>query len=70
MFMPGFDFYEAKKSIKISKKHLTSYVNAPLVLELDPKKLNHLAAILHIYAGGLHLLLLFLKKKTEILLHF
>ena len=75
MFMPGFDFYEAKKSIKISKKHLTSYVNAPLVLELVSKELNHLAAILHVYAGGLHFmkkkkLLLFLKKKMEILLHF
>ena len=41
-----------------------------LIFELVSKKLNHLAAILHIYAGGLHLLLLFLKKKTEILLHF
>ena len=53
MFMPGFDFYEVKKSIQISKKHLTSYVNAPLVLELVPKELNHLVAILHVYAGVL-----------------
>ena len=38
MFMPGFDFYEVKKSIKISKKHLTSYVNAPLVLGVQGVK--------------------------------
>ena len=51
-------------------------MNAPLVLELVSKELNHLAAILHVYAGGLifmkyfFFLLLFLKKKMEILLHF
>ena len=44
-------------------------------LELVSKELNHLAAILHVYAGGLNVikkkkLLLFFKKKMEILLHF
>ena len=43
-------------------------------LELVSKQLNHLEAILHAYAGGLnfmqYLLLLFFKKKMEILLHF
>ena len=46
-------------------------------LELVSKELNHLAAILHVYAGGLNFyevkkknLLLFFKKKMEILLHF
>ena len=47
-------------------------------LELVPKELNHLAAILHVYAGGFEFyevkkkifLLLFFKKKMEILLHF
>ena len=45
-------------------------------LELVSKELNHLAAILHVYAGGFEFyevkkkLLLFLKKKMEILLHF
>ena len=48
-------------SIKISKKHLTSYVNAPLVLELVSKELNHFAGILHVYAGDLH----FMKKKNS-----
>ena len=45
--------------------------------QLVPKELNHLAAILHVYAGGLNFmkekkkkLLLFFKKKMEILLHF
>ena len=46
-----------------------------LLLELVSKELNHLAAILHAYAGGLNFmnkkkLLLFFKKKMEILLHF
>ena len=46
-----------------------------LFLELVSKDLNHLAAILHVYAGGFELnevkkkLLLFFKKKMEILLH-
>ena len=44
-------------------------------VELVSKELNHLAAILHDYAGGLNFmkyffLLLFFKKKMEILLHF
>ena len=45
-------------------------------LELVSKELNHLAAILHVYAGGLNFMkqkkkmLLFFKKKMEILLHF
>ena len=44
-------------------------------IELVSKELNHLAAILHVYAGGLNFwskkkLLLFFKKKMEILLHF
>ena len=46
-------------------------------LELVSKELNHLAAILHVYAGGLNFmkykkkcLLLFFKKKMGILLHF
>ena len=40
------------------------------------KELNDLAAILHVYAGGFEFyevkkkLLLFFKKKMEILLHF
>ena len=45
------------------------------VLELVSKELNHLAAILHVYAGGLIFMkekekILFFKKKMEILLHF
>ena len=46
------------------------------ILELVSKELNHLAAILHVYAGGLNFnevkkkLVLFFKKKMEILLHF
>ena len=41
------------------------------ILELVSKELNHLAAILLVYAGGVWiLLLLFFKKKMEILLHF
>ena len=40
------------------------------ILELVSKELNHLAAILHVYAGGLNFMLLFFKKKMEILLHF
>ena len=45
-------------------------------LELVSKELNHLAAILHVYAGGLNFmkqkkkLLLFFKKKIEKPLHF
>ena len=44
-------------------------------LELVSKELNHLAAILHVYAGVWILwskknLLSFFKKKMEILLHF
>ena len=47
-----------------------------MYLELVSKELNHLLAILHVYAGGLNFtkyffsLLLFFKKKLEILLHF
>ena len=49
--------------------------NAELwTLELVSKELNHLAAILHVYAGVWFLWskkkLLFFKKKREILLHF
>ena len=45
------------------------------LLELVSKELNHLAAILHVYAGVWFLWskkkrLLFFKKKREILLHF
>ena len=40
-----------------------SYVNAPLVLELVSKELNHFAGILHVYAGDLH----FMKKKNVII---
>ena len=46
-------------------------------LELVFKELNHLAAILHVDAGGFifmklifYLIILFFKKKMEILLHF
>ena len=48
-----------------------------ILLELVSKELNHLAAILHVYAGGMNFMkykkkkmLLFFKKKMEILLHF
>ena len=48
-----------------------------IYLELVSKELNHLAAFLHVYAGGLNfmkykkkILLLFYRKKMEILLHF
>ena len=47
-----------------------------LYLELVSKELNHLVAILYVYAGGFEFyevkekLLLFFKKKMEILLHF
>ena len=46
-----------------------------LAVELVSKELNHLAAILHVYAGGLNFMkfkknILFFKKKMEILLHF
>ena len=57
-------------------RHIIYLFSAPVtaVLELVSKELNHLAAILHVYTGGLHFLkkkmLLFLKKKMEILLHF
>ena len=42
---------------------------------LESKELNHLAAILHVYAGGLNFMkykkmLVFSKTKIEILLHF
>ena len=48
---------------------------AKLDVELVSKESNHLSAILHVYAGGLNFmkyffLVLFFKKKTEILLHF
>ena len=43
-------------------------------LELVSKELNHLAAILHVYAGGLNFMklkkMLLFEKKMEILLHF
>ena len=44
-------------------------------VELVSKELNNLAATLHVYAGGFDFmskkkLLLFFKKKMEILLHF
>ena len=45
-------------------------------LELVSKESNHLAAILHVYAGGLifnevkKIKKSFFKKKMEILLHF
>ena len=49
----------------------------PSSLELVSKELNHFAAFLHVYAGGLNfmkykkkILLLFYRKKMEILLHF
>ena len=38
-------------------------MNAPLVLELVSKELNHFAGILHVYAGDLH----FMKKKNVII---
>ena len=38
-------------------------------LELVSKVLNHLAAILHVYAEGLNFMK-YKKKKMEILLHF
>ena len=49
-----------------------------VILELVSKELNHLVAILHVYAGGwiffevkkIIILLLFFKKKREIVLHF
>ena len=49
--------------------------NFDFILDLVSKKLNHLAIILHVYARGLNFmkqkkLLLFFKKKMEILLHF
>ena len=48
------------------KIELIQFLNT--LLELVSKELNHLAAILHVYAG--FFLLLFFKKKMEILLHF
>ena len=45
-------------------------------VELVSKELNHLAAILHVYAGSLIFMkyfkkkIIFFKKKREILLHF
>ena len=52
-------------------------MDTTILLYIVSKELNHLAAILHVYAGGLNLmkqkkkkLLLFFKKKIEILLHF
>ena len=44
-----------------------------LFLELVSKELNHLAAILHVYARGLIFIvkkILLFRKKREILLHF
>ena len=59
------------------RNRLPTKVNHDYILELVSKELNHLAAILHVYAGGLNfmkwkkkILLLFFKKKMEILLHF
>ena len=43
------------------------------VLELVSKELNHLAAILHVYARGFdfyELKMLFFEKEREVLLHF
>ena len=58
------------------KVHIYMIINE-VKLELVSKELNHLAAILHVYAGVWSLWskkkmfwLLFFKKKMEILLHF
>ena len=48
-------------------------MNAPLVLELVSKELNHFAGILHVYAGDLHFMKkknVIIEKRKEILLHF
>ena len=63
-----------EKEQQESSKGFTNETN----LELVSKELNHLAAILHVYAGGLIFMkwktkkyyILFFKKKREILLHF
>ena len=55
---------------------LGQFPHQVLWVELVSKELNHLAAILHVYARGLNfmklknILLSFFKKKMEILLHF
>jgi hypothetical protein len=33
-----------------------NYIRVGFILELVSKELNHLAAILHVYAGGLYLM--------------
>ena len=58
------------------KRHVqtSTFLKNACDLELVSKELNHLAAILHVYARGFELyevkkkLLLFFKKKMEILL--
>ena len=65
--------------VSISNHGHNSILHQPHVpvIELVSKELNHLLAILHVYAGGLNFmklkrkfLLLFFKKIMEILLHF
>ena len=41
------------KSEDTSKLYTPSTLNTGLILELVSKELNHLVAILHVYAGGL-----------------
>ena len=64
-----------EEKIQISDREVAT-LKKSIMVELVSKELNHLAAILHVYAGGLNFmklkkkLLLFFKKKMEILLHF
>ena len=43
---------------------MTILINPPY-LELVSKELNHLAAILHVYAGGLNFVIIFQKRKWK-----
>ena len=67
-------FSHKTKASKGSKNNLKSsnmFIKAVFKVQLVSEELNHLAAILHVYAGGLNFMkLLFFKKKMEILLHF
>ena len=53
-------------------KYRTRAIISRFYLELVSKELNHLAAILHVYAGGFIFTeekKIFFKKKMEVLLH-
>ena len=63
-------FRDCRKTFfKISMIDYIVILSNLIALELVSKELNHLAAILHVYARGLNFILFF-KKKMEMLSHF